>query len=424
MNSTLLVGLALLGGLPGAYLILKLLLGRSLVFEICWRTVIMLFFCCFLVYVAGVYGTKNFYWVIPVIAVTLSVVYFRIDLLMRRPLQKSIAMVHEISEGNLNLNIHEMSEKNELGVLNNSLLHLQDTLKRIISEIDANANNLVSASQQLSSGSVLISQGASEQAGSIEEVSSTIEELALIIQQNSENSTVTEKVSFDANMGMKEVAEKARKAVMATKNIAEKIDIINDIAFQTNILALNAAVEAARAGEYGRGFAVVASEVRKLSESSRLAAEQIVDLANTALRLTEIAGTVMADTIPKMDNTAQLIREISAASDEQNTGVNQINFAVQQLNNITQMNAASSEELATSAEELASQALQLKDSMSFFKIDGEKQVAAGLKYSAIRGKQVKKKKNLLVYPLYREKIKESYEATANPIITMQHHESA
>jgi methyl-accepting chemotaxis protein len=151
------------------------------------------------------------------------------------------------------------------------------------------------------------------------------------------------------------------------RTIAEKITIINDIAFQTNLLALNAAVEAARAGEHGRGFAVVAAEVRKLAERSKLAADEIENLSKNSLKITEKTRESLDALVPEIKKTSQLVQEIAAASIEQNSGADQINSAIQQLNTVTQQNAASSEEMATSAEELASQAESLKDTVSFFK---------------------------------------------------------
>lgn len=165
-----------------------------------------------------------------------------------------------------------------------------------------------------------------------------------------------------------EVASRAKEANEANQNIANKIVIITDIAFQTNLLALNAAVEAARAGEYGKGFAVVAAEVRKLAENSKIAAEQIITMTKTSVEKGSSAGELMMNTIPKIDNTLKFAQEISAASREQNSGINQVNSAIQQLNNVTQQNASASEELASTAEELAEQAEQLNELISFFKI--------------------------------------------------------
>ena len=154
------------------------------------------------------------------------------------------------------------------------------------------------------------------------------------------------------------------------QNIAEKIGIVNDIAFQTNILALNAAVEAARAGEQGKGFAVVAAEVRKLAERSKVAADEIVSLSAKSVKITEDAAALMGTLMPEIERTAKLVQEIAAASLEQSGGADQVNSAIQQLNQVTQQNAAASEEMATSAEELNSQADQLRELVNFFKVDG------------------------------------------------------
>ena len=187
------------------------------------------------------------------------------------------------------------------------------------------------------------------------------------INQNSENAQQTEKISREANEGIMQVAERAKQAVEANKTILQKITIINDIAFQTNILALNAAVEAARAGEYGKGFAVVASEVRKLAERSKVAAEEIVSLTEQSYELASGAGEVMMTTIPKVENTTKLVQEISASSMEQ---ANQMNGAMQQLNGVTQQNASAAEELSANAEQLSEQAVQLQELIGFFKIEG------------------------------------------------------
>ena len=284
-----------------------------------------------------------------------------------KAIQKGVDFAAKVSQGDLTASV-DIFQKDEIGQLAQSLRDMIAKVKEIVENIKLGADSISTASNEVSSASMQLSQGASEQASSAEEVSSSMEEMAANIQQNSENSQQAEKISVKVSQGIQKVGSAAQESLTSIRNIADKINIINDIAFQTNILALNAAVEAARAGEHGRGFAVVAAEVRKLAERSKVAADEIVDLASKSVHVTESAAELMGSLIPEIEKTAKLVQEISAASNEQNAGTDQINVALQQLNLVTQQNAASSEELATSSEELSSQADQLKDLISFFKV--------------------------------------------------------
>ncbi|MCT8284843.1 methyl-accepting chemotaxis protein [Xanthomonas translucens pv. translucens] len=242
-----------------------------------------------------------------------------------------------------------------------------DTLTGIVNEVNGNAATLASASEQLSATAQSLSQAASEQAAGVEETSASLEQMTASISQNSENAKVTDGMAAKASREAAESGEAVRKTVAAMKEIARKIGIIDDIAYQTNLLALNAAIEAARAGEHGKGFAVVAAEVRKLAERSQVAAHEIGDVAGSSVDLAESAGHLLDGMVPSIRRTSDLVQEISAASEEQTSGVGQINCAVVQLNQTTQQSAANAEELAATAEEVSSQAEQLQVLMNFFR---------------------------------------------------------
>jgi len=185
---------------------------------------------------------------------------------------------------------------------------------------------------------------------------------------NSENATLTDSMAAKAAKEAIEGGEAVRSTVEAMKSIADKIGIVDDIAYQTNLLALNAAIEAARAGEHGKGFAVVAAEVRKLAERSQVAAQEISETARSSVALAERAGTLFEGIIPSITKTSDLVQEIASASDEQSSGVGQINSAMAQLSQTTQQNASASEELAATAEEMSAQAEQLSKAMGYFKL--------------------------------------------------------
>ncbi|WP_312375509.1 methyl-accepting chemotaxis protein [Stutzerimonas nitrititolerans] len=247
---------------------------------------------------------------------------------------------------------------------------MTEKLSQIISEVRSNADGLSSASEEISATAQSMSQAASEQAASVEETSASMEQMSASIAQNTENAKVTDGMAGKASREANEGGQAVKETVRAMKTIAEKIGIVDDIAYQTNLLALNAAIEAARAGEHGKGFAVVAAEVRKLAERSQVAAQEIGEVAKTSVSLAERAGSLLDEMVPSIAKTSDLVQEIAAASDEQTSGVGQISTAMNQLSEITQQSASSSEELAATAEEMSSQAEQLQQLMDYFSVAG------------------------------------------------------
>ncbi len=288
-------------------------------------------------------------------------------------------IVRRVAEGDMTVTVETRANDNS------SLLYgiktMVEKLSQIVGEVRSAAENLTSASEEVSATAQSMSQATSEQAASVEETSASVEQMTASINQNTENAKVTDGMASKAAKEATEGGVAVTQTVAAMKSIADKIGIIDDIAYQTNLLALNAAIEAARAGEHGKGFAVVAAEVRRLAERSQVAAQEIGQVAKDSVNLAEKAGKLLDEMVPSINKTSDLVQEIAAASEEQSSGVGQINTAMSQLSQITQQNASSSEELAATAEEMSGQAEQLQQVMSFFKVE----TAAGVaKLSAMK----------------------------------------
>jgi len=240
-----------------------------------------------------------------------------------------------------------------------------EKLSRIMREVRAGASALSSAAAQVSSTSQSLSQGTSEQAASVEETASTLEQMSASITQNAENSRQTEQMALKGASDAEVSGRTVENTVDAMKAIAEKILIVQEIAYQTNLLALNAAIEAARAGEHGRGFAVVATEVRKLAERSQAAAKEISGLASSSVKVAEQSGQLLAELVPSIRKTADLVQDVAAASSEQASGVSQMSKAMSHVEQVTQRNASAAEQLASTAEELSAQAEALQQLVGF-----------------------------------------------------------
>lgn len=272
-----------------------------------------------------------------------------------------------LSNGDLTVQAQKRSDADKLM---NALNNMINKLMEVVANVQEASLNVAAGAQETSSSIQQMSEGASEQSASAEQVSSSMEEMAANIRQNADNAMETEKIALKAANDAIEGGQAVDETVGAMKKIAEKISIIDKIARQTDLLALNAAIEAARAGEKGRGFAVVASEVRKLSEQSQWAANEISELTASSVHVAEKAGNMLVRIVPDIQKTAELVQEISAACNEQNTGAKQINTAIQQLDRVIQQNSSAAEEMSAISEELSSQADQLQTTMAYFKVTG------------------------------------------------------
>lgn len=299
-----------------------------------------------------------------ILAITLSIALFRS---INTPLKIAANAVRQLAEGNLSFRNH--SERRDefgqlLSAMHDSMVRLSQTVTDILTTSDA----LTSASAQVSATTQSLSQATTEQATSVEEISASLEQISSSVKLNADNAKITDGIASKAAQQASEGGSTVEKTVEAMRLIAEKVAIIDDIAYQTNLLALNAAIEAGRAGEHGRGFAVVASEVRKLAERSRVAAQEIDQLATNNVQLAERAGMLLMDMVPAISKTSDLVQEISASSLEQSSGLSEVNEAMMQINRATQQNAAAAEELAATADQTSDQSQQLQELMSFFKV--------------------------------------------------------
>lgn len=284
-----------------------------------------------------------------------------------KPIHKGIQIAHQIADGDLTQSL-DVNRQDEVGMLAEALNKVSQNLRSIVTYILENSNTIADSSQKLLESANEISDGSKQQASAAEEISSSMEEMFANIQQNSENANETQKIAQTSATEVHKSKESFGYATQSLQDISEKVTIINDIAFQTNILALNAAIEAARAGEHGKGFAVVAGEVKRLAEKSREAATTINDVSNATMVMSKTARRELEALVPEIEKTAGLVREIAAANLEQTSTVELINNAMQQLNSVIQNNAQRSDELASNSQDLSRQAEELKELVSSFRV--------------------------------------------------------
>jgi PAS domain S-box-containing protein len=295
--------------------------------------------------------------------------------LLIRGISRSLSAMKQFAEtlakGDLTAHI-DLDTSDEIAEVALAIDGMRDQLAGVVKQVRINSDALGNASQEISSTAQTISQSTIEQAAGVEETTASIEELSASVRVNADNAKLTSDMAAAAAAEAESGGQAVARTVDAMKEIADKISLIEDIAYKTNLLSLNAAIEAALAGEHGKGFTVVAAEVRKLAENSRLTAQEVNSLAKSSVKIAEDAGVLLAQMVPNIQKTADLVEEITASSEEQAQGIGQISEAVSQLDRAAQQNASGSEQLAATAEELNGQALQLQQLMAFFRVENSR----------------------------------------------------
>ena len=336
---------------------------------------------------SGVQAARDQLLIAGAAALLFGVLYaWRTIAIVTKPLRTAAALATRVADGDLTVRLDE-SELNETGHLLQALAHMTDNLRALLADVASGAHTVSDTSAQIAQGNLDLSQRTEHQASTLEETASSMEELTSTVSHNAQSAREASQLAVTAAA----VAHKGGDAVDqvlvtmdaildASKQIRDITGVIDSIAFQTNLLALNAAVEAARAGEQGRGFSVVAAEVRSLAQRSAAAAKEIRALtANTVEKvqagssMADDAGHTMVEVVASVKKVSELIAEIAGASQEQSSGIEQVNSALVQIERVVQQNAALAEEATSATESMKQQADWLLDVVSRFKLGSEAQ---------------------------------------------------
>lgn len=305
-------------------------------------------------------------WVCIVVLVIYMVL--RVRHMITRPLRMLLGEVSVLATGDLTHGVRKINGCNEILELVSETRLMNEKIRNVIEPISVASKSIEASIGQLTSASMNMSNSANRQAASIEEISSSMEEMSANIQQTTDNSVNTNKMAEHVGSMLADMSTATNNSYEAIRNIANDVLAINELVMQTNILALNASVEAARAGEQGKGFAVVAKEVGRLADQTHETADGINETATSSIEQAEAANARAEELAPKVTQIINNIKEITAASVEQSTGVNHVNSAIFELNHITQENAAGAEEIAASVQELHRMTRSLSEAIGVFKV--------------------------------------------------------
>lgn len=339
---------------------------------------------------AGDNGRNMLIWITALALLAGAALSYLLTRGIVRPLGQAVGLAQQVASGDLTARI-EARSRDETGDLLRALHEMSLRLQSTVAQAKSGAEAISIAAREIASGNMDLSSRTEQQAASLEETASSMEELASTVTHNADNARQANRLAAEATQVARHGGEVVARVVdtmgaidASSRKIVDIIGVIDGIAFQTNILALNAAVEAARAGEQGRGFAVVASEVRSLAQRSATAAREIKTLIGDSSarvgegsRLVDEAGSTMEGVVQSVQRLADLMGEITAASDEQSAGINQVNQAVVQMDQVTQQNAALVEQAAAAAESMQEQAARLAQLVQVFKVDAQASASPG-----------------------------------------------
>ncbi len=305
--------------------------------------------------------------ILLLLIITSAAIAFAVSRSIIVPIHRLKGVLNEMGQGNI-LNIELKETNDEIGEMTISLNNLIQQLRIIIRDIKKSSQMLSELSIVMTNNAEKVSGSANNQASSVEEVSALIEEILSHIDQNAENVLVAEKHVKKVVTEIESNSKNVNDTVAALQNISEKINVINEITFQTNLLSLNAAVEAARAGQLGKGFAVVAAEVGKLAERSKSSSADIEQLSISGIKIAQTTQNMSNELIPNIQVTDKLIHEVASIGMELKEGVRQINDAIMQLSQIANQNTSMAENMTESSKKVSNQASNLKNSINFFNI--------------------------------------------------------